>query len=105
MLDPLVGLELAYVPGPDATSVTLHADHERASTLGREVVIHSLQSDYAAELVRLARETQADLLILPRGIGDGRAGADSQIEFVERHAHCPVFIAVPPAIPEEAAAE
>jgi amino acid transporter/nucleotide-binding universal stress UspA family protein len=103
MLDPLVGLEVAYVPGPEATSATLHADHERASTLGRELVIHSLQADYAAELVRLARETQADLLILPRA--EGRNGADPQTEYVEKHAHCPVFIAVPPAIPEEAAAE
>ncbi|HTK76654.1 MAG TPA: amino acid permease [Gemmataceae bacterium] len=103
MLDPLVGLEVAYVPGPDATSATLHADHEQASGLGRELVIHSLQAEYAAELVRLARETQADLLILPRG--ESRNGADAQAEYVERHAHCPVFIAVPPAIPEEAAAE
>jgi amino acid transporter/nucleotide-binding universal stress UspA family protein len=103
MLDPLVGLELAYVPAPEATSATLQADHERASNLGREVVIHSLPAEFAAELVRLARETQADLLILPRG--EGRNGADPQAEYVERHAHCPVFIAVPPAIPEEAAAE
>jgi nucleotide-binding universal stress UspA family protein len=105
MLDPLVGLEVAYVPGPEATSATLQADHERASTLGRELVIHSLPADYATELVRLARETQADLLILPRSGVDGRNGAGSQAEYVEKHAHCPVFIAVPPAIPEEAAAE
>ena len=63
----------------------------------------ALPAEYAAELVRLARETQADLLILPRG--ENRNGADAQAEYVERHAHCPVFIAVPPAIPEEAAAE
>jgi hypothetical protein len=105
MLDPLVGLELAHVPGPDATSATLQADHERASTLGRELVVHSLPAEFATELVRLARETQADLLILPRWSGDGRNSADRQTEYVERHAHCPVFIAVPPAIPEEAAAE
>jgi nucleotide-binding universal stress UspA family protein len=105
MLDPLVGLELAYVPGPEATPATLRSDHERATNLGRELVIHTLPAENAAELVRLARETHADLLILPRSGGDGRAGTDSQAEYVERHAHCPVFVAVPPAIPEEAADE
>ena len=83
----------------------MQADHERAGNLGRELVIHSLPAEFAAELVRLARETQADLLILPRSNGEGRNGADPQTEYVERHAHCPVFIAVPPAIPEEAVAE
>ncbi|HEY1381036.1 MAG TPA: amino acid permease [Gemmataceae bacterium] len=106
MIDPQVGLQLAYVPGPDAAPTVLRTDHEKAQNLGREVTIHMLPAEYGAELVQLAKETQADLLILPRPAhaGNGR-GPDGQADYVLRHVHCPVFLAAPPAIPEEAAAE
>ncbi len=107
MLDPQVGLEIAYVPGPDAAPNVLRTDHEQARNLGRELTIHPLPSDYADELVRLASESRTDLLILPatHSVADGRAGADPQIEHILREAHCLVFLAKPPAIPDEAAAE
>ena len=48
----------------------------RVVSLGRELAIHPLPVEYGAELVQLARETEADLLILPRPAfkGDGRTG-------------------------------
>jgi nucleotide-binding universal stress UspA family protein len=105
MLDPQVGLALVYVAGPDAAPTVLRTDHEKAENLGREVVIHVLPADYGAELVQLARETQADLLILPDSMAVGGPASDMQAEYVRRRAHCPVFMATPPSIPEEAAAE
>jgi amino acid transporter/nucleotide-binding universal stress UspA family protein len=106
MLDPQVGLALAYAPGKEAAPTVLRTDHEKAETLGRELTIHMLPGDYGRDLVQLARDTEADLLILPRPvpIGGGRI-ADPEAEFVLRHAHCPVFLAVPPPIPDEAVAE
>jgi nucleotide-binding universal stress UspA family protein len=101
MLDPQVGLQLAYVPGPDAAPTVLRTDHEKAQSLGRDVAIHPLPAEYGAELVQLARETQADLIILSDSAA-GRPASDPQIELIRRRAHCPVFVATPPAIPEDA---
>jgi nucleotide-binding universal stress UspA family protein len=106
MLDPQVGLALAYAPGPDAAPTVLRTDHEKAANLGRELAIHMLPGDYGTELVQLARETEADLLILPRPELRGNVHAsDGQADYVLRHAHCPVFLAAPPPIPDEAVAE
>jgi hypothetical protein len=91
-----VVLGVAHVPAPDATPALLQRDHERARALGREVAIHPLAPDAADELVDLVRESQYDLVILP---DDGRA------ESVRKRAHCAVFVASPPAIPDEAVAD
>jgi nucleotide-binding universal stress UspA family protein len=105
MLDPQVGLALAYSPGADAAPTVLRTDHEKAENLGRDVTIHMLGGgEYGTELVQLARETQADLLILPRPLPNGRK-PDAEAEYVLRHVHCPVFLALPASIPDEAAAE
>jgi amino acid transporter/nucleotide-binding universal stress UspA family protein len=105
MLDPAVGLELAYVPGLDAAPTVLRTDHEKAANLGRELSIHMLPAEYGTELVQLAKERESDLLILPRPELRGNGQPDGQADYVLRHAHCPVFLATPPPIPEEAAAE
>jgi nucleotide-binding universal stress UspA family protein len=105
MLDPQVGLDIAYAAGPDAAPNVLRTDHEKAANLGRETVIHMLPSEYGAELVKLAREESIDLIILPRPELRGNGQADEHAEYVLRHAHCPVFLATPPPIPEEAVAE
>jgi nucleotide-binding universal stress UspA family protein len=82
----------------------LREDHDRARRLGREPAIHPLPAEYAADLVRLAHDTQADLIVLPGSlyVGDDR-GFSAQARHVLGEAHCPVFLATPPAIPEEAA--
>jgi hypothetical protein len=79
----------------------LRTDHEKAQNLGREVAIHPLTAEYGPELVEMARETRADLIILPDSTA-GRPDSEPQVEFVRRRAYCPVFVATPPAIPEEA---
>lgn len=106
MLDPQVALAIAYIPGPDAAPTVLRTDHEKSSNLGREVAIHPLPADFGAELVQLARESEVDLLILPKPPPSGNGKEpDSETDYVLRHAPCPVFLAMPPPIPEEAAAD
>jgi nucleotide-binding universal stress UspA family protein len=105
MLDPQVGLDIAYSAGPDAAPNVLRTDHEKAANLGRETAIHMLPSEYGAELVKLAREEQMDLIILPRPELRANGQSDEHADYVLRHAHCPVFVATPPPIPEEAVAE
>jgi hypothetical protein len=104
MLDPQVELTLAHVPGDAATADLLRVDHERARALGRDLGIDIFGANYAAELVERAREAQADLIILPRPPGvNGKL--DDQTEHILRDAHCLVFLATPPTIPDEAAKE
>jgi nucleotide-binding universal stress UspA family protein len=105
MLDPQGGLALAYAPGPDAAPTVLRTDHEKAEHLGRDVRIHMLAGgEYGGEQVQLSRETGADLIVLP-DTAHGRSDAEEQVEYVRRHAHCPVLAATPPSIPEVAAAD
>ena len=66
--------------------------------------IDTYGAEYGAELVERAREAQADLIILPRPAG-GNGKLDPQSAFVLREAHCLVFLAAPPAIPDEAVKE
>ncbi len=105
MLDPAVVLDLAYVPGPDAAPAVLRTDHERASNLGREVSIHPLPADYAAELVQIAKEAKSDAIILGRQALAANVKLDAATEYILREAHCPVFLVSPPPIPDEAVAE
>src|SRR5205807_10225143 len=91
MLDPQVVLGVAHVPAPESTPALLQTDHERALALGREVAIHPLAPDAESELVELVRDAQYDLVILPE---NGRS------EYVRRNAHCAVFVASPPSMPD-----
>lgn len=95
MLDPQVALAIAHMPsGDDASPALLEKDVERARGLGRDVSVQSCVG--AEELVEAAKEFSADVLIAPRAIAD---------EYLLKHAHCAVFIAVPPEIPAEVADE
>jgi amino acid transporter/nucleotide-binding universal stress UspA family protein len=104
MLDPQVDLTLAHVPTEGASTEILRDDHEQARKLGRDIAIDTLGREYGAELVERAREAGADLIILPRTPG-ANGKFEAQSERVLKDAHCMVFLAAPPAIPEEAAKE
>jgi amino acid transporter len=104
MLDPQVELSLAHVPAEGATPDILREDHERARALGRELGIDTFGFEYAGELVERAREAQADLIILPRPAG-ANGKLDPETERLINDAHCLVFLASPPTIPDEAAKE
>jgi amino acid transporter len=115
MLDPQVVLTLVRTPienGAEPTSVSngngiLYQDQERAKQLGRELDVRSLPGDpcnLGANIVKLAQEEKYDLIILALPT-DESAGvepnADGPTNYILRHAPCRVFLASPPAIPQE----
>jgi nucleotide-binding universal stress UspA family protein len=79
-------------------------DQERAKQLGRDLHVHTPQGDPAAEVIRLARENQTDLIVLPL-TQQPPAGQSMPLDAltltVLRQAHCRVFLAAPPVIPHE----
>jgi amino acid transporter/nucleotide-binding universal stress UspA family protein len=108
MLDPQVVLAFVDLAatGKEASNGngTLPHDRERARQLGRPLEVLCFTEDPGSGIVRLAREGRFDLIILPFSaeapVDSGRAG-DGWTTYVLRHAHCRVFLAAPPAIPQE----
>jgi hypothetical protein len=106
MLDPDVALGLVpLVTAAETNGASLvRQDQERAANLGRQLQLLEAKQDSGAEIVRLAREGQFDLIILGlahEGPGGPAALVDPRTEHVLRHAHCRVFLAAAPAIPQE----
>jgi amino acid transporter len=108
MLDPAVALDLAIVPAEGLTAGEIQsaasAEVSRAKQLGRELAILSVQGGPGPEIVRIARDGRYDLIITPmpeqwKDAPDRRNSA--WLGYVLDHAHCPVFLAAPPAIPME----
>jgi hypothetical protein len=100
MLDPQVVLGLVETAGPADGNGTLRHDQERARQLGRALTVHQLTEEPGAGIVRLARESHYDLIILPLP-ADQAPRLDDRAAFVLHHAHCRVFVAAAPAIPQE----
>ncbi len=107
MLDPGVALALVPVVSPnnDPGDHTLIPQAQaRARQLGRVVHLLEVQGDVASGLVRLAREGQYDLIVLPLP-DELPAGTklplDERSTYVLRHAPCPVFLAALPLIPQD----
>jgi amino acid transporter len=108
MLDPDVALGLfPMLPAgsePLNGPAVVQLDQERARHLGRELeeVAPAADADLGAELVRLAREGKYDLLILA-AVSEPTSGMKHHLDinYVVRHAHCRVFLASPPAIPQD----
>jgi amino acid transporter/nucleotide-binding universal stress UspA family protein len=108
MLDPMVALGLVSLVPPGVEPLNGHGlvqqDKERARNLGRELQVYTPDGDAAAAIVRLARENQYDLVILPlpeEQSGAAAALVDRRNAYVQRNAHCRVFLAAPPVIPPE----
>jgi nucleotide-binding universal stress UspA family protein len=108
MLDP--GVQLAMVPIIPVGSEPLNGhnlvqqDQERARQLGRELQFLNSNGQGGAEVVRMARANQSDLIILPLH-ADAAARPSSPLDdlscHVLQHAHCRVFLAAAPVIPQE----
>lgn len=82
----------------------IHQDEERAKRIGRELVILKLEGSPAEEIIRHARETKSDLIILPlpSDVPVGRTGPlDQRTLDVLDNAPCRVFLAAPPPLPKE----
>jgi amino acid transporter len=108
MLDPEVSLTLVPTTAVGSEPVNGHGsaqlDEDKARKLGREVAIQSLPAVSGPALVRMAEEEGHDLIILPlpAELPDGsKVPLDELTNHVLRHAHCRVFLASTPGIPQE----
>lgn len=102
MLDAQVVLGIVNLPGEDASVDLLEKDTVRASDLGRDVTVHNITTDdINLGLIDLARESAYDILVMLRPTTSDYKSMD----YILKHAHCPVFLVVPPAIPDEASKE
>ncbi len=105
MLDPQVVLGIAPI-NKNGESELLPTDVARAAELGREVVVEEMPPEHMGEsLVELALDAEYDLIIVPRAEGDAESAERAEVDYVLTHAHCPIFVAIPPPIPAEIAAE
>jgi amino acid transporter/nucleotide-binding universal stress UspA family protein len=111
MLDPAVRLDLVPLIPVGKEPLNGHnivkQDEERAKQLDRPLNIHTIESEAKAsqDIIRLAREMEADLIIVP--LREEMPGATTALPLDEttiqilRQAHRRVFLAAPPAIPQE----
>ncbi len=108
MLDPLVVLgvlpvALDGVEAQGGNSVILQ-DEERARKLGRGLTVLNMVKTDGPAVVEKLRQDQYDLVILPLSdeSTSSLAGAiDERAKYIVRHAHCRVFLASAPGIPQE----
>jgi amino acid transporter/nucleotide-binding universal stress UspA family protein len=108
MLDPDVPLGLvcpAYDGQPSGNGPTpLQQDQRRARKLGRELEVHAVSGVWPDEVVRVAREFNYNLIVLPMPVdqGDGAPRAEgSVVDAILRQAPCRVFLAASPPIPRQ----
>jgi amino acid transporter len=107
MLDAQVVLTVVPVgitgQGPPNGNDALQQNLERARKLGREIDVRSLRDgDLGGEILRLAREGKYDLLIAgPAPDGASGQAPPFDVQQLIRNAPCQVFLAMPPAIPQE----
>jgi len=108
MLDPQVSLTLVSVVPEGQEPLNGHGlikhDQERAQQLGRTLEVAEVTGDVGAAIVKRAQEDQFDLIILPlpteQAAGTG-APLDGRAAYIVKHAHCRVFLAAAPEIPQE----
>jgi amino acid transporter len=108
MLDPAV--YFAVVPlvppgaGPHNGHHLIQQDQERAKQLGRELSVMEIKGEPGPAIVELAQENQYDAIILllpPDAPGDDVLSLPPWANHVIHHAHCRVFVTMPPTIPDE----
>jgi amino acid transporter/nucleotide-binding universal stress UspA family protein len=107
-LDPEVHLDIVPVvpvgKEPLNGHNVIHQDEERAAQLDRPLKVHHYEGDPTTEILRVARELDADLIIIPLP-QEMSAGAplclDAQTMKILRESHKRVFLAAPATIPQE----
>src|SRR5579875_846511 len=108
MLDQQVALGI--VPVVPAGSAPLngqgvvHQDEYRARQLGRELQVVSLPEPDGRAIVEWASKEQYDLIILPlsdESPNNPLGTLDDRARYIVRNAHCRVFLAAHPVIPQE----
>jgi amino acid transporter/nucleotide-binding universal stress UspA family protein len=103
MLDPQV--KLTVVPIKEEPELTRHI-REQSEQLKRKIEMVQINGDPGPALVKLARETQHDLIVLglpPETSLDNRLQLPAWADHVIHHAHCRVFLASAPNVPRDVA--
>jgi len=108
LLDPNVALGVlplaANGAGPAAVNGFVQQDEERARKLGRGMTVLDLPKADGPAIVERLRRDQYDLVIvpLPEDLPSNLNGAvDDRARYVLKNAHCRVFLAAAPGIPQE----
>jgi amino acid transporter/nucleotide-binding universal stress UspA family protein len=108
LLDPAVLLGVVPVVPPGSEPLNghglIHQDEERARHLGREIKLIPLPLPDGPSIIDRARADQYDLIILllPAESPSNPIGSlDSLSVYILRRAHCRVFLAAHPVIPQE----
>jgi amino acid transporter/nucleotide-binding universal stress UspA family protein len=108
MLDPGVFLGVVPVVLPGSEPLNghglIHQDEERARQLGRALKVIQVPDANGPAVVERAREDQYDLIILllPAESSSNPIGSfDELTVYILRRAHCRVFLAAHPVIPQE----
>jgi amino acid transporter len=104
-LDVVAVAPLASEPIAGAEAIQL--DAKRAEQLGRKVKLLSLEPQSGPDIVRLAREGNHQVLILPwpeDSPAPTGPTAREWLAYTLRHAPCSVFLVAHPVIPEEVVA-
>ena len=107
MLDPAVALGVLPVSPEGQAAVgngMVRLDEERARKLGRALTVLDLPAADGPAIVERLRHDQYDLVILPM-LEETQVSLNSSVDergrYVLRHAHCRVFLAAAPGIPQE----
>ncbi|HTU88504.1 MAG TPA: amino acid permease [Gemmataceae bacterium] len=108
MLDPQVVLGVVPVAPlgsePANGHGVVHHDRERARQLGRELQVVSLPAADGPAIVEHASKEQFDLIILPlsdESPNNPLGTLDERARYIVQNAHCRVFLAAHPVIPQE----
>ncbi|HEY7330167.1 MAG TPA: APC family permease [Gemmataceae bacterium] len=108
MLDAQVALGIVPVvpssSGPLNGRGVVHQDEERARQLGRELQVISLPEPDGRAIVEQASKEQFDLIILPlsdESPNNPLGTLDDRARYILQNAHCRVFLAAHPVIPQE----
>ncbi len=108
MLDPQVVLGVVPVAPSGATSLNGHGvvqqDQERARQLGRELLVIGLPAPNGPAIVERASKDEYDLIVLPlsgESTNNPLGTLDDRARYIVQNAHCRVFLAVHPVIPQE----
>jgi amino acid transporter/nucleotide-binding universal stress UspA family protein len=108
MLDPQVALGILPVLPSDYATLNgrgvVHQDEDRARQLGRELQVISLEAPDGRTIVERASKEQYDLIILPLSAESPTnplGSLDERSRYIIQNAHCRIFLAAQPVIPQE----